>query len=46
VIDSFAKLGTTPVAADQATPEAHTAKLQEQIDLWRPIIEAAGVTPQ
>lgn len=46
VIDSFAKLGTTPVAEDQATPDAHTAKLQEQIDLWRPIIEAAGVTPQ
>jgi tripartite-type tricarboxylate transporter receptor subunit TctC len=46
VVDSFAELGTTPVADDQATPEAHTAKLQEQIDLWRPIIEAAGVTPQ
>jgi tripartite-type tricarboxylate transporter receptor subunit TctC len=43
VIDQFAALGTTPVAEDQATPEAHTAKLQEQLDLWRPIIEAAGV---
>ena len=46
VVDSFAGLGTTPVAEDQATPEAHTAKLQEQIDLWRPIIEEAGVAPQ
>ncbi|HEU4918389.1 MAG TPA: tripartite tricarboxylate transporter substrate-binding protein [Candidatus Limnocylindrales bacterium] len=44
VIDQFAALGTTPVAEDQATPDAHTAKLQEQLDLWRPIIEAAGVT--
>ena len=26
------------------TPEAHTAKLEEQIDLWTPIIEDAGVT--
>ena len=38
----FAKLGTTPVAADQATPEAHTAKLQEQIESWRPLLE--GIT--
>jgi tripartite-type tricarboxylate transporter receptor subunit TctC len=45
VIAKFAELGTTPVPEDQATPEAHTAKLQAQIDLWKPIIEAAGVTP-
>ena len=45
VIAKFAELGTTPVAQDQATPEAHTAKLQAQLDLWRPIIEAAGVAP-
>ena len=43
VIDKFAGLGTVPVAEDQATPEAHTAKLQSQIELWKPIIEAAGV---
>jgi tripartite-type tricarboxylate transporter receptor subunit TctC len=43
VIAEFAKLGTTPVADDQATPEAHTAKLQSEIDRWKPIIEAAGV---
>jgi tripartite-type tricarboxylate transporter receptor subunit TctC len=44
VIDQMAKLGTTPVPLDQATPEAHTAKLEEQIDVWTPIIEEAGVT--
>jgi tripartite-type tricarboxylate transporter receptor subunit TctC len=44
VIDQFAALGTTVVPEDQATPEAHTAKLQEQIELWRPIIEEAGVS--
>ena len=42
MIDKFAELGTMPVAEDQATPEAHTAKLQAQIELWKPIIEAAG----
>ena len=46
VIAKFAELGTSPVQADQATPEAHTAKLESQIELWRPIIEAAGVTAQ
>ena len=45
VITKFAELGTVPVPEDQATPEAHTAKLQSQIELWKPIIEAAGVTP-
>ena len=44
VIDSFADLGTAPVPAEEVTPEAHTAKLEEQIDLWTPIIEDAGVT--
>jgi tripartite-type tricarboxylate transporter receptor subunit TctC len=44
VIDQMAKLGTTPVAEDEATPDAHTAKLEEQIDLWGPIIEEAGVS--
>ena len=36
------KLGTAPVAQDQATPEALREKLQSQIDVWRPIIEEAG----
>ena len=44
VIDQMAKLGTTPVPLDQATPDAHTAKLEEQINLWAPVIEEAGVT--
>lgn len=44
VIDSLADLGTGPVEQDQATPDAHAEKLQSQIELWRPIIEEAGVT--
>jgi tripartite-type tricarboxylate transporter receptor subunit TctC len=44
VIDSLADLGTGPVEQDRATPEAHTEQLQSQIELWRPIIEDAGVT--
>ena len=45
VAAKFAELGTTPVADDQATPEAHRTKLEAQIALWKPIIEAAGVAP-
>jgi tripartite-type tricarboxylate transporter receptor subunit TctC len=41
VIDRLADLGATPVAQDQATPEGLTQKLQEQIELWAPILEAA-----
>ena len=43
VIDRFAELGTAPVAQDQATPQAHAETLASQIELWRPIIEEAGV---
>ena len=43
VIDQLAELGSTPSSEDDATPEAHTKLLEEQIDLWRPIIEEAGV---
>jgi putative tricarboxylic transport membrane protein len=43
VITKFAELGTLPMPDDQVTPAAHTAKLQSQIELWKPIIEAAGV---
>lgn len=46
VIDRFAELGTTPVAEDRATPEAHVEHLKAQIELWKPIIEAAGVAAQ
>jgi putative tricarboxylic transport membrane protein len=44
VIDALAELGAEPVPEDRATPEAHAEQLQSQIDLWRPIIEEAGVT--
>lgn len=40
VIDQMADLGTAPVAADQATPEAHSALLEEQIQTWGDIIGA------
>ncbi len=43
VIDKLAELGTAPVAQDRATPEAHRQQLQEQIELWGPVIEEAGV---
>ena len=46
VIARFAELGTAPVALEQATPEAHAAYLAEQIALWQPIIEKAGVMAQ
>lgn len=44
--NSFAELGTYPVAASQATPEALAAKLEGQIALWAEVIAAAGVSAQ
>jgi tripartite-type tricarboxylate transporter receptor subunit TctC len=44
VISRLAELGTAPVPEDRVTPEAHREQLQSQIELWRPIIEDAGVT--
>jgi len=44
VITRLGELGTSPVEQDRATPDAHTEHLQSQIELWRPIIEDAGVT--
>jgi tripartite-type tricarboxylate transporter receptor subunit TctC len=44
VISRLGDLGTAPVAEDRATPDAHREHLQAQIELWRPIIEEAGVT--
>ncbi len=44
VIDQMADLGTAPVSAEEVTPQAHAALLKEQIDLWSPIIEGAGVS--
>jgi tripartite-type tricarboxylate transporter receptor subunit TctC len=44
VIDEMAKLGTAPVPATDATPEAHRAKLEEQLKTWADIIAKAGVS--
>lgn len=38
----FADLGTEPVAADRATPEALRTHLQSEIKRWGPIITKAG----
>jgi tripartite-type tricarboxylate transporter receptor subunit TctC len=38
VIDQMADLGTKPVSEDQATPEAHSELLEEQIATWGEII--------
>lgn len=46
VAQSFAELGTYPVPADQATPEALAQKLEAQTQLWAEVIAAAGVTAQ
>ncbi|MEI2827727.1 MAG: tripartite tricarboxylate transporter substrate-binding protein [Dermatophilaceae bacterium] len=43
VIEKMADLGTAPEAADQVNPAAHTAKLKAQLELWTPVIKAAGV---
>ncbi|MFD9944937.1 tripartite tricarboxylate transporter substrate-binding protein [Nonomuraea sp. NPDC059023] len=43
VIDQMAKLGTEPVKAADATPQAHRAKLQEQLGIWAKVIADAGV---
>jgi tripartite-type tricarboxylate transporter receptor subunit TctC len=44
VITRLGELGTAPVPEDRVTPEAHREQLESQIELWRPIIEDAGVT--
>lgn len=43
VITRFNDLGTEPSPQEDATPEALRTKLDDEIQLWRPIIEAAGV---
>ena len=43
VAEQLEKIETVLFPVDQATPEAHRAKLASQIDLWRPIIEKAGI---
>ena len=37
------RIETYLLPLDQATPEAHRRKLASQIELWRPIIEKAGI---
>ncbi|RJF99401.1 tripartite tricarboxylate transporter substrate binding protein BugD [Noviherbaspirillum saxi] len=39
----FGELGTEPVAAERATPEALRTFLKVEIDKWSPIIKKAGV---
>nr|WP_309083331.1 tripartite tricarboxylate transporter substrate-binding protein [Chelativorans sp.] len=43
VVARFGELGTTPSPQEDATPQALKAKLETEINRWRPIIEAAGV---
>lgn len=43
VAQQLEKIETELFPADKATPEALRAKLASQIDLWRPIIEKAGI---
>jgi tripartite-type tricarboxylate transporter receptor subunit TctC len=43
VAQQLEKIETYLLPLDQATPEAHRQKLAAQIELWRPIIEKAGI---
>ena len=43
VAQQLEKIETELFPLDQATPEALRAKLSSQMDLWRPIIEKAGI---
>jgi tripartite-type tricarboxylate transporter receptor subunit TctC len=43
VADKLASIETYLLPLDQATPEAHRAKLAAQIARWTPIIEKAGI---
>jgi tripartite-type tricarboxylate transporter receptor subunit TctC len=43
VADKLAGIETYLLPLDQATPEAHRARLASQIEQWRPILEKAGV---
>ena len=43
VAGQLEKIETYLLPLDQATPAAHRAKLASQIELWRPIIEKAGI---
>ena len=43
VIARFAELGTEPVAASRATPEALRTHLRSEIDKWAPVIKKVGL---
>ncbi|MEU8377702.1 tripartite tricarboxylate transporter substrate-binding protein [Streptosporangium sp. NPDC048865] len=43
VVDQMAKLGTAPVPAEDATPQALRTKLEEQLATWAKVIADAGV---
>jgi tripartite-type tricarboxylate transporter receptor subunit TctC len=43
VIERFAELGTVPASEADATPAALQAKLESEIERWKPVITAAGV---
>lgn len=43
VAAQLAELGTAPSPAEDATPAALQARLAEEIERWRPVIEEAGV---
>ncbi len=42
LVRRFGDLGTTPVPANRATPEYHRTFWQQDIQKWRPLIQAAG----
>ena len=43
VVEQLGELGAAPSSEEEATPQAHRQRLEEQIELWKPIIEKAGV---
>jgi len=43
VASRMADLGTAPSTAEDATPAALKAKVEAEVALWRPVIQAAGV---
>jgi tripartite-type tricarboxylate transporter receptor subunit TctC len=46
IAERFGELGTAPATAEDATPEALSQLLADQIALWKPLIEAAGAKAQ
>lgn len=43
VVERFAALGSAPSTPEEASPAGLKAKLESEIERWRPLIEAAGV---